>query len=283
LTYNFSQLSLVSIIGGHEADLVGDLLAEGVGGEDLDEVALAEDGEAEVGGGMTLEVEEAGVVVEGRLVLRGVERGEAEVVAGSVTHAQGDGGGQSLLVIDAEGVGEVLCRVEVRRDAEGLVGQELHVLEAVEGEGLDYRLVVLLGEEVPAAFVGLEQIGAHVALVWLGAELVVGGLEAALGAECLDDEVEVLHAPGGLGQEDALADLLRLLVERGVGEAGEQPLGELGVFGEVDVVGAGAAVAVDGDVEQVEAIVAIVVEGAAGQCVAAAEGGVALPMFADLG
>lgn len=123
------------------------------------------------------------------------------------------------------------------------------MLEAVEGEGLDYRLVVLLGEEVPAAFVGLEQIGAHVTLVWLGAELVVGGLEAALGAECLDDEVEVLHAPGGLGQEDALADLLRLLVERGVGEAGEQPLGELGVFGEVDVVGAGAAVAVDGDVE----------------------------------
>lgn len=79
--------TIVSIVGGHEADLVGDLLAEGVGGEDLDEVALAEDGEAEVGGGMTLEVEEAGLVVEGRLVLRGVERGEAEVVAGSVADA----------------------------------------------------------------------------------------------------------------------------------------------------------------------------------------------------
>ena len=167
---------------------------------------MAEEGEDEVGGGVALEEEVAGLGVDGEFALGGMHGAETQVVAASTVGTEADGGGLTLSDVDAEGVLEVGLWIEVVGELEGLGGEELDVAEAVEGEHFGLGFVVLEAEQVPAPFVGFEGVGAEEAVVGLGVELLIGGLEAALLSHGLDDEVEVLHALRGGVEQDALAD-----------------------------------------------------------------------------
>ena len=130
-------------------------------------------------------------------------------------------------MVDAEAFGEELGGVEVLGRGEGLVGEQVHgAFEAVEGEGLELRLVVLLGKEVPAPFVELEGVGAQMAAVGLGIEAMVGGAETTMAVEGIDDGLVVLHALGRCLDEDAVAHVLRLVDELADGEARDEPVGE---------------------------------------------------------
>ena len=218
---------------------------------------MAEDGVHEVVGGIAAEGEERGV---GRvLALRGVEGLREEVVDFGACGTQTDEGHLACASVDAETVGEELGSIEVLGRGERIVREQRHSsLEAVEGEGLELGLVVLLGKEVPAAFVELEGVGAQMAAV-------------GIGIESLD--------------EDTVAHVLRLVDELADGEARDEPVGEvrLVVVHGLDVPSvAVAAVAGDDDAEDVLDGVESVVEGAFGQGCAVAEGGFLLPVLVDL-
>ena len=179
---------------------------------------MAEDGVHEVVGGIAAEGEEGGV---GRiLALRGVEGLGEEIVDFGACGAETDEGDLACAGVDAETVGEELGSIEVLGRGEGFVGEQRHyALEAVEGEGLELGLVVLLGEKVPAAFVELEGVGAQMAVVGVGIEAMVGGVEAAMAVEGIDDGLVVLHALGCILDEDAVAHVLCLVDELADGEA----------------------------------------------------------------
>ena len=245
---------------------------------------MAEDGVHKVVGGIAAEGEERGI---GRvLALGGVEGLGEEVVDFGACGAQTDEGNLACAGVDAETVGEELGSVEVLGRGERIVGEQRHsAFEAVEGEGLELGLVVLLGKEVPAAFVELEGVGAQMAVVGLGIEAMVGGVEAAMAVEGIDDGLVVLHALGRILDEDAVAHVLCLVDELADGEARDEPVGEvrLVVVHGLDVPSvAVAAVAGDDDAEDVLDGVESVVERAFGQGCAVAEGGFLLPVLVDL-
>ena len=245
---------------------------------------MAEDGVHKVVGGIAAEGEERGV---GRvLALGGVEGLSEEVVDFGACGAETDVGDLACAGVDAETVGEELGSVEVLGWGEGIVGEQRHgAFEAVEGEGLELGLVVLLGKEVPAAFVELEGVGAQMAVVGVGIEAMVGGLEATMAVEGIDDGLVVLHALGRILDEDTVAHVLRLVDELADGEARDEPVGEvrLVVVHGLDVPSiAVAAVAGDDDAEDVLDGVESIVEGAFGQGCAVAEGGFLLPVLVDL-
>ena len=209
-----------------------------------------------------------------------------EVVDFGACGAETDEGDLACAGVDAETVGEELGGVEVPRRGEGVVGEQRHgALEAVEGEGLELWLVVLLGKEVPAAFVELEGVGAQMAGICIGIEAMVGGVEATMAVEGVDDGLVVLHALGRILDEDTVAHVLCLVDELADGEARDEPVGEvrLVVVHGLDVPSVAVlAVAGDDDAEDVLDGVESVVEGAFGQGCAVAEGGFLLPVLVDL-
>ncbi len=277
-----SILSLIAL--PHPLNLLHNPPSKVLGHEDRELAAVAEDGVEEVVGGIAAEGEERGV---GRiLALRGMEGLGEQIVDFGACGAETDEGRLARAVVDAEAFGEELGGVEVLGRGEGLVGEQVHgAFEAVEGEGLELRLVVLLGKEVPAPFVELEGVGAQMAAVGLGIEAMVGGAEATMAVEGIDDGLVVLHALGRCLDEDSVAHVLRLVDELADGEARDEPVGEarLVVVDGLDVPSVVvAAIAGDDDAEDVLDGAESVVEGAFGQGCAFAEVGLQAPVSVDL-
>ena len=244
---------------------------------------MAEDGVHEVVGGIAAEGEEHGV---GRvLALGGVEGLREEVVDFGACGAQTDEGNLACAGVDAETVGEELGSIEVLGRGERIVREQRHgAFEAVEGEGLELGLVVLLGKEVPAAFVELEGIGAQMAVVGLGIEAMVGGVEAAMAVEGIDDGLVVLHALGRSLDEDAVAHVLRLVDELADGEARDEPVGEVRlVILHINVIMVSTlALAGYDDAEDVLYVVEVIVECSVRHRRAVAQIGFLLPVATDL-
>ena len=172
-----------------------------------------------------------GAFAVGILSLAVVEGEGAQVVGHFLCAADGDvADGEVLVVVPyAEAVAEVFGHIDLWVGDEGF----LHCLEAfrpVQGKALYVLLVLapfLVGEDVPAAFVGSQLVGVQDGFVGRFVyEFLIGDAQFALVAQCAAYQLQIAGAGLNLFWLDEFAQISVLLQEHEVLDALQQVVGE---------------------------------------------------------